>query len=251
MFLVNTYLRASLFVYFLFYANTLAIEFHDQFHIWNVGQGQWATYIDDNKCLHFDMGGETAPLISIKKICKHKKNSLFVSHSDWDHIRYIKWAKKNLPDLCLYALPIENTVNTKKRIMFTLPLCMDSHDQEVIELTPRLSLANKANALSRIFLLKMRSGLVLIPGDSTMYAEKFWLKKLAPYRAKINYIVLGHHGSKTSTSQALIQNLPNLKIAFASARKKKYGHPHSTVIHRLQKRGVPVMSTEHWNHIKF
>ncbi|MDE0151073.1 MAG: hypothetical protein OXK80_01070, partial [Bdellovibrionales bacterium] len=100
-----------------------------------------------------------------------------------------------------------------------------------------------ANKYSRVVILKNK---VLIPGDSPGSSEKLWLKKI---KAPITILVVSHHGSRYSTTPQLLRHLPHLKIAVASARKKRYGHPHPLVKKRLGWRGVSLLSTEQFNHI--
>ena len=54
--------------------------------VWNVGQGQWVSYIDIDKCYHFDAGGEFFDKRKFQKHCKNKYNAFSFSHWDWDHI---------------------------------------------------------------------------------------------------------------------------------------------------------------------
>lgn len=100
---------------------------------------------------------------------------------------------------------------------------------------------DSANAASRVFMIENR---VLLPGDSIASEEKKW--GLFVRKHPITLLVLGHHGSRTSTSEALLKNLPHLKQAIASARREVYGHPHKTVLKRLKKNGVAVIATEDW-----
>lgn len=65
----------------------------------------------------------------------------------------------------------------------------------------------------------------------------------------VRVLALGHHGSRTSTSKDLLKELPNLKLAIASARKRRYGHPHRETVEALGKFKVPILSTEDWGNI--
>lgn len=87
----------------------------------------------------------------------------------------------------------------------------------------------------------------LIPGDSTKKQEKIWRFK-TPSTAQ--GLILGHHGSRTSTSKELLQTLPNLKWAIASARYEKYRHPHKDVLKNLKAHRIPILKTEDWGHIR-
>ena len=100
------------------------------------------------------------------------------------------------------------------------------------------------NELSKVFTWNKK---VLLPGDSLAKNELYWSKKLA--KMKIEVLILGHHGSATSTSNRLLKKLPLLRLAIASARKNRFGHPHPDVYNRLTRKGVPLISTEKWGNI--
>ncbi|MGE5084974.1 MAG: hypothetical protein ACM3MG_01640, partial [Bacillota bacterium] len=87
----------------------------------------------------------------------------------------------------------------------------------------------------------------LLPGDSPQQEEKFWKNQSWIQNTKI--LVLGHHGSKTSTSAELIASLPNLQMAIASARWARYKHPHPATVAILQKYHIPLLRTEDWGNI--
>lgn len=62
----------------------------------------------------------------------------------------------------------------------------------------------KDNDLSSVFLVQNQ---FLIPGDSTEKAEKIW--SLDPRLPLARVFILGHHGSSTSTSEILLEHLPD------------------------------------------
>ncbi|WP_413584632.1 ComEC/Rec2 family competence protein [Bdellovibrio sp. HCB274] len=101
------------------------------------------------------------------------------------------------------------------------------------------------NAASQVVAFKR----FLFPGDSPIKAESLW--QGLPWVTNARVLVLGHHGSRTSTSEELLDHLPVLKMAIASARWERYKHPHAEVIYRLKKRQIPLLKTEDWGNIWF
>ena len=55
-------------LYFLHLSRANAPLSETHFIIWNVGQGQWVTAVEFDRCLHFDFGGEFFQLKEIKNI---------------------------------------------------------------------------------------------------------------------------------------------------------------------------------------
>ena len=212
------------------------------FILWNVGQGQWATFSTPSQCIHFDIGGERVCWTCIQKECQNKDNFLLISHGDWDHISFAYQAQRRLKNLCLKNRP---TLLKKRQNFFkNFPKCQKNPLKKInFHFQPPFP-KKKANDNSHIFGINH----FLIPGDSTDKMEKIWLHRLPPSRYKT--LILGHHGSRTSTSTELLNALPHLKLAITSSRKKKYGHPHHSVKSRLSRYKVPLISTEHWGTIK-
>lgn len=213
--------------------------------MWNVGQGSWSTLVNSKTCHHFDMGGDFSPLERVKKLCKNKENKLYISHMDWDHISFISQSLRDLSSFCLAHQARRNL--KKDRYLQKLKVCSKKNDEAVRKVFTPQSHKLTENESSHIFIA---NDIFLVPGDSTSKMEKKWIRKI-DNSLRIKTLILGHHGSLTSTSQALLQRLPNLKVAIASARKKKYGHPHIKVVQRLRQRRISLIKTEVWGHLIF
>ena len=212
--------------------------------VWNVGQGQWTTLINAQSCHHIDMGGEKFPTSVIQE-CRYKKNSLSLSHWDLDHISWIGQFKKQISSFCLQDLPILATKSLRKQKLIHGVSNCSQRNSMIQEVPWSMNIKNKdPNSLSRIY----HTDKILIPGDSTHASEKIWAKSL---QNSFSYLILGHHGSRTSTSEALLQKLPELKQAICSSRYKKYRHPHVQTLYRLKKYRVPLLKTEDWGNITF
>jgi competence protein ComEC len=223
------------------------------FVTWNVGQGLWTTLVEDGVCLHFDAGGERAPWKAIKTLCASKQNMFSFSHWDMDHIDFIAKAAKRLGQSCLLHMPQGPSTPRKRRFFEHIQTCdsneaMARHLKEIDQvIAPRRSqkkAAKQSNEFSRVFVIEER---ILAPGDSTRKEEQRWAT--AASHDPIQLLILGHHGSKTSTSPALLRNLHFAAQAIASCRKARYGHPHAEVLARLKKAGIATISTEDWGSI--
>lgn len=223
--------------------------------IWNVGQGQWVTLVNSDVgiCIHSDFGGEKSPILNIQILCRDKENHVLLSHPDLDHRNYWKQLS-TLPKVCIIKESFPPLEASKKRShvmllksMKLLPTCPNNINDNQKILEPEKLLATNirsTNSLSRI--LNFES--LLTCGDSTKKEERFWIKKIKN-PDNIKYLVLGHHGSKTSTSDQLLDSLTNIKMAIASARFRKYRHPHYEVVARLRNRKIPLLKTEVWGNI--
>ena len=209
--------------------------------IWNVGQGQWVTVIMPEKCIHFDMGGEFYPLNPIKQNCSRKTNHAFLSHSDWDHISALKKVRNILRNLCIEELPKVVTSKKKLTLLQSWPLCKNSLDPDIDRYSSNQS--SNSNESSTVFGFRG----FLLPGDSPKSQEYFWKNLSWVQRSKV--LVLGHHGSSTSTSDELLLHLPRLRLAISSARWARYRHPSPQVILSLKRSRVSLLKTEDWGNI--
>lgn len=231
---------------FLLLPNRLANPYlGEELIVWNVGQGQWVTYSSPTHCLHFDMGGERFPVKS-HTVCKDKKNLIFLSHADLDHVSFMKsFVLSQYKSTCFFGKLRDHRKKWINQLIDRISPCSDSLKVTEIKWIDRTH-SSLPNALSRVFVFRN----FLIPGDSPIKQERLWINNL-PHNHKIKFLILGHHGSRTSTSDDLLHKLPHLKLAIASSRKSRYGHPHSTVIKKLKKRKTPLLITEQWGHIHF
>lgn len=220
--------------------------------VWNVGQGQWLTIIAKESCYHLDMGGERHASQRVHSLCRNRKNRLYISHPDWDHINQIKKFQRHHANLCYGNLRSLKKRFLRKELIALpkLPECAsEALPGPLTEIIPNQSSRTglkKKNDRSLVFLIKNQ---ILVTGDSPEAAEKIWLHQISHLHL-IKQLVLGHHGSQTSTSRHLLLNLPSLRQAIASARSGKYGHPHFIVSSRLQTFGVALLTTEQWGDIE-
>lgn len=82
----------------------------------------------------------------------------------------------------------------------------------------------------------------LMTGDAETEAENDILN--AGYNVSADVLKVGHHGSRTSTSQKWL-DLVNPSIAVISVgADNKYGHPTAEVLKRLKDKGVKVHRTD-------
>lgn len=214
----------------------------DYFVIRNVGQGLWTTRVQNDACEHYDFGGEMFLSAQIKKRfilqCYNKLNVLHLSHADWDHFAFLEFISRHSKRLCWGTRPPEPLKNEP----YGIPFCENNSDHTLFY----DSTSSQRNDRSIIQLVNS----ILIPGDSSIKMEKIWSKTLRPYQNKIKHLLLSHHGSRTATGNDLLRELPQLKLAIASARFQKYRHPHIEVTKKLREHKVPLIKTEDWGDIR-
>lgn len=92
--------------------------------------------------------------------------------------------------------------------------------------------------------LKYKAFSMLFTGDAEEKEEKEFLQECKVNKLKIDILKVGHHGSKTSSSQDFINSV-NAKIALIGVGKNNnFGHPNIEIIDRLKKSGAKIYRTD-------
>jgi competence protein ComEC len=82
----------------------------------------------------------------------------------------------------------------------------------------------------------------LLTGDTTSAVEEY-LARLDGKRLDVDVLKAGHHGSRTSTSDALVGLASPAYAVISAGRENRYGHPHEEVLERLARFEVETLGT--------
>ncbi len=82
----------------------------------------------------------------------------------------------------------------------------------------------------------------LLTGDAPQKVERY-LVSVDGKKLKAQVLKLGHHGSKTSSSEVFIGNVSPDYAIISTAKKNRYGHPNKEVIDLLKKYNIPTLAT--------
>ncbi|PZA05876.1 MULTISPECIES: DNA internalization-related competence protein ComEC/Rec2 [unclassified Meiothermus] len=93
------------------------------------------------------------------------------------------------------------------------------------------------NGRSLVFVLEWRGRRALFTGDAPTVAEEDWPA------LPVHLLKVGHHGSKTSTGEELLEKT-RPKVALIGVGRNNYGHPAAEVLHRLERYSVEVHRTD-------
>lgn len=98
------------------------------------------------------------------------------------------------------------------------------------------------NERSVVLLIEEGDYRALLTGDSGVQAEKEWIKK--GLVGKVDYLKLGHHGSKTSSSLEFLEAVEPQLAVISVGEKNRYGHPSEEVMSRLEELGIRYLRTD-------
>lgn len=106
----------------------------------------------------------------------------------------------------------------------------------------------ESNENSLIFILQTKRLSFLFTGDAYIKQELDLLKHYP--NLQVDVLKLGHHGSKTSTSELLVSTL-RPTYAIASSNPTIYNHPHPDVMQLLHQYRISLLKTSDYGHITF
>lgn len=232
----------------------------------DVGQGQAVVVETKNSVLVYDTGpkmganmdgAKLAVLPYLKSQGWYNVDTLVISHSDSDHAGGtlsliqslpVKQAFSGQPEIMNQRLQGKayksHNEESKNRPFFTL--CQAGGTWQVDGvlfeiLSPDLAEIGKSltsdNDLSCVLKITASQQSVLITGDLSQRGEAVLIKQFAknPQKLKSDLLIAGHHGSKSSTSQAWLNEVAANKIVFSAGYLNRYHFPNKAVLKRIEK----------------
>lgn len=100
------------------------------------------------------------------------------------------------------------------------------------------------NANCTVFMIYLNGYKILVTGDLDVAGEK---KMIAHYeksdKLKADILKIGHHGSKTSTGEDLLESV-SPRFAVIQVGQNNYGHPDSKIIEKCCRKGIIVLRND-------
>jgi competence protein ComEC len=84
----------------------------------------------------------------------------------------------------------------------------------------------------------------MLTGDATQKTEEIILKENSVPNLKSEFLKVGHHGSRTSTSISFVKALAPIYALISDGKNNKYGHPHQETLDTLSKFGAKILRTD-------
>ncbi len=208
------------------------------FTLLDVGQGLAAVARTEHHTLVFDSGSRFSARFDAGRvvIAPYLRNSgietldtLIISHGDADHIGGAAALRA--------AFPARRVLSSVPKRLPGATHCLAGQSWrwdgvEFTVLSPEKDTA-KGNNASCVLLIKSRHGNVLLTGDIESAAEKKLVSRWGnALHAAV--LVVPHHGSKTSSTQAFIDTVNPRFTLFPFGYKNRYRHPNQQVVERYR-----------------
>jgi len=216
----------------------------------DVGQGLAILVRTRHHTLLYDAGprfgdmdmGERVVLPSLRKLGVRGLDLMLISHADADHAGGARAVSNGLPVKQILTgdpegLPAELHAQgcesgrqwTWDGVKFRLWQWTSAHD---------------SNQKSCVLQIEARGERLLLTGDIDAAAERALLE--SPLAVTTDWLQSPHHGSRSSSSMALLSALQPKAVLISRGQGNSFGHPHPTVMARYQKRGMAIYdSAEH------
>ncbi|WP_115242966.1 DNA internalization-related competence protein ComEC/Rec2 [Streptococcus uberis] len=265
----KTYLLSFLIIYF-FLLKTISIPFENEISIVDVGQGDSILLRDKtNKTLLIDVGGTVAfqgkedwqkrssnanaerTLIPYLKSRGIKEiDQLLLTHIDTDHVGDLEVVAKSfkIKEILVSEGSLTNSNFVHRLSKLGNPVTVLKVGNSIDIMNGKLYLiypwkkGDGRNNDSLVLYGKLLNKSFLFTGDLEKEGEDAILRRYPSM--KTDYLKVGHHGSKGSSSNDFLKVLKP-KVAFISAGKdNRFHHPHKETLDRLIENHVEILRTD-------
>lgn len=92
--------------------------------------------------------------------------------------------------------------------------------------------------------LSYKNNNFMLTGDAPIKTEKIILQENLKEKLQSDFLKLGHHGSRTSTSKEFLEAISPKYGLISDGKNNKYGHPHQEVLNLLDDFNVKTYRTD-------
>lgn len=215
----------------------------------DTGQGSCALWVDahGNGTL-FDAGGRLPGDVTMRTIMRlygsRRVKAIFISHAHRDHVALL--SEINPQATCF--VPHTQIAYMRSCPEFSgrnlIPLFAGDHmmlgNAEVLVHWPRAALIQPGlDDEGLIVELILPWARIWFSGDASRQVEQNL--SVTPFPKRV--LVVGHHGSNTSTHAPWLSRMQPALAVISCGRHNRFGHPHPRVLEDLRRHAIPVWST--------
>ena len=232
-------------IVFILFPNKKLPENHFQATIYDIGQGLSVLIQTQNHSLLFDTGKENTVSSLISSLyADNVKNldTLVLSHNDNDHDGGRNAIQAAFTPKTIFAGETNAYDFATQHCTGNTAWQLDGVDFEW--LTPDTDENTAGNDKSCVLRVIANGYALLITGDLSQQYEQ---KLVATYSNNLysQALILGHHGSKTSSSSLFLDTVKPDYAIVSAAYGNSYYHPHPSVLKRLNARHIAIYRTDY------
>ncbi len=226
-----------------------------EIHFIDVGQGDATLIKSGDKNILIDTGEKSAKDELLAYLDSHAVEEIeyfVITHFDTDHFGngvdvLENYDVKNLliPDQVKSTVSYESFVDKATEQAESKEIEILNANEMIgekllvneLELTILAPLKNNyedSNDYSVVLMARYGNKRVLLSGDAEKESEEDMVSKYSSSDLDCDVFKLGHHGSRTSSSQELLNLATPEYVVACCGADNKYGHPHSEVLERVK-----------------
>ena len=186
---------------------------------------------------------------------------VFLSHTDQDHISgFMDWLESGRTVGTVLLPALHHTLSSAasyQQILsvlqsYHIPICYFQQGMQWQEgelsltcLAPvppddgSSQIYTDANTASMVLLAEYQDFRILFTGDCEKEGEALLVSYLQSQQITCHLLKAGHHGSTYATGQELLAQLQPEAVIISCGVRNRYGHPHPTMLERLQQNQIP------------
>ncbi len=224
------------------------------FQVLDVGQGQCLMLQSNGYTVLIDCGGSSAGDMAVNAVHSSGEtcvDALILTHYDTDHTSGVSEVLQRLTVTTLFIPDTEESSSVRSEIESTA----ESVGTAIFYVTAETTLSlgtGRVDIYPPVTNLGGNSGLciladlgeieILVTGDMDTDLEAVFLQKWN--LPDIDILVAGHHGSKYSTSLALLETVSPEIVVISVGENNNYGHPSDETLQRISVIGATVYRTD-------
>jgi len=230
----------------------------------NVGQGDCILLKTEGHNMLIDAGDIGKDKVILNYLAKYNVTNLdyiVATHPHSDHIGSMPSVIRAMDNVSMIIMPdkthttktFENLIDVieEKDIAMTIPKSGDVFnlgDASIQVLAPNSATYKDINDYSIVLRVDFGDTSFLFTGDAETKSESEQLgnseKLLNGLPLKADVLKVGHHGSRTSSTQKYLDAVSPSYAVISSGAKNTYGHPDNEVISRLNAMGIVIYRTD-------
>ncbi|WP_067843122.1 MBL fold metallo-hydrolase [Amphibacillus sediminis] len=228
-------------------------------HFIDVGQADATLFQTEQATILFDTGdwNKRDVVDYLEGLGIDSLDLVIGSHPDADHIGQMPTILNHFNVKEVWMSGIETTSNTYEQTLDAiLEHDIDYHEPRagevyqlgsfIIHVISPAELTNDVNEDSIAIKLQFGETAFVLTGDAGSKAEAKMIEINDDISADLLHV--GHHGSKTSSSQAFIEAVDPAIAIISAGQNNSYGHPDQVVLNRLNQYGATIYGTyQHGN----
>ena len=227
-------------------------------HIIDVGQGDAILVMTPNGNMLIDSGESTARDdldAYLKSVNITSFEYVVFTHPDSDHIGNAAYVVENysikniiMPDRVATTKTYERMMDAIEKCQINLIIAEPGYEFYIGALLNTILAPNDdyddTNDASVVIKATFGETSIMLTGDAEKESEADMVKLYSKHILDCDVLKVGHHGSRTSTSQEFLDAV-DPKIALISCGEgNKYGHPLPETLQRLEKKGIEIYRTD-------